>query len=397
VPTPIPLASPAPVASPSTDVTAAIKQVIQQANHEQEQAFASNDPTVMQDTATSDYYSQLVQDLQALAADGVTAIHLVHLDWGQISLQGASHAQATTSETWNAVLFDHSTQQETDTNVYTLVLQDGGWKIQADQHPDTRELQTPGGTSGTPAATAAPGPIPSPAPGSSPSVNWAGYSASGGTFTAVSATWTIPTVGTSTDPAADATWVGIGGVSSTDLIQAGTDAIVENGQVSYAAWIETLPQAAQNVPLTVSPGDQVNVAITEQSSGTWQIVIKDVTTSKSYQTTVQYQSTRSSAEWIEESPSAGRRLLLPLDDFGSIPFSAASAVVDGHQRTIAQANGEPITMEVSRGQELAIPSVLDADGAGFTVTRTDVPAPRMSPGGRRFRGTGSVLSALSPS
>ncbi len=378
-------ASPTAAATPSSDVVAAIKQVIQTANQEQEQAYSTSDPTLMQDTATANYYSQLVQGLQSLANAGITAIHLANLKWGPVSLQGPTTAQATTSETWTSTFADGSQQQETDTNVYSLVLQGGNWKIASDQFPDTRTLQSP---TATPGSSATPGVIATPAPGSSTSTNWAGYAATGGTFTGVTADWTVPNVSITAEPAADATWVGIGGVSSTDLIQAGTDAIVESGQVTYAAWIETLPQSAQNVPLAVTAGDHVHVSIEQQADGSWQIQIKDLTSNQSYKTTVHYQSSRSSAEWIQESPASGRSVLLPLDNFGSVSFSNASATENGQQRTIAQADGKPITMEVRAGQALAVPSSLGSDGASFTVARTAVPAPQVSPRGHRFRGSG---------
>src|SRR5579862_3178597 len=61
---------------------------------------------------------------------------------------------------------------------------------------------------------------------SNDSSNWAGYAAQGGTFTGVTGTWTVPaptadaTTTYATRIAADATWVGIGGVSTRNLIQA---------------------------------------------------------------------------------------------------------------------------------------------------------------------------------
>ncbi len=58
-------------------------------------------------------------------------------------------------------------------------------------------------------------------------------------------------------------------------------------------------------------------------------------------------------------------------------------------RTIAQANAQPITMNNGAGQALALTSVLSANGSSFSVERTSVPAPLVSPGGRRFsRGNG---------
>ncbi|HEV3244950.1 MAG TPA: G1 family glutamic endopeptidase, partial [Candidatus Paceibacterota bacterium] len=121
-------------------------------------------------------------------------------------------------------------------------------------------------------------------------LNWAGYVATGGTYTSVSGTWTVPKVqdGTTGD-VADATWVGIGGVASTDLIQAGTEAIPDSsGGIVYQAWMELLPQDSKVVPLAVSPGDVVSVSITEGSPGVWEVSFNDATSGKSFQTAVRY-------------------------------------------------------------------------------------------------------------
>src|SRR4051812_46343961 len=59
----------------------------------------------------------------------------------------------------------------------------------------------------------------------STSRNWAGYVADSGTYTGVSGSWNVPTPSSSED-GSNATWVGIGGVDSRDLLQSGTQAIV---------------------------------------------------------------------------------------------------------------------------------------------------------------------------
>jgi Peptidase A4 family len=141
-----------------------------------------------------------------------------------------------------------------------------------------------------------------------------------------------------------------------------------------------LPQAAQRVPLKVSAGDTVSVSITEQGEESWQIRIRNTTTGQSYQKTVTYQSSHSSAEWIEESPPVGRRTLLPLDNFGTVRFTDATTVEDGQLRTIAQADGQPITVTNQTGQPLAQPSMLSSDGASFSVKRSEVAALPIVPG-----------------
>ena len=363
--------------APSPEVSA-IQDVIQKTNQEQIQAVASHDPTVMQDTSTADFYQQSVQTLNGLLSGGVSSIQLVDLKWGPIQLTDANNAQATTYETWSTTFSDGSTMQETDTNIYILVRENGVWKVQDDQHPDSNNQQ---GASANPNGGTSPGtPVPPAdiATGQSDSFNWSGYLATGGTFTSVSGTWTVPNVDAGTN-GMDATWVGIGGVDSTDLIQAGTQATVENGQVTYSAIWETLPDVAQPVPLTINAGDQISISITQQKSDTWQISIQDATNGQSWTKSLTYRSSLSSAEWIEEAPATGRLTILPLDSFGSVTFTSATTVENGQTRSIAQTGAKPIAMNNGAGQILAQASNLDANGTGFTVTRTSVPAPSVSP------------------
>lgn len=210
-----------------------------------------------------------------------------------------------------------------------------------------------------------------PADSGTNALNWAGYVATGGTYTSVSGSWIVPTVSAGTaENVADATWVGIGGVTSKDLIQAGTEALPDsNGTIAYRAWMELLPQDSQIVPLTISPGDSVSVSITEESSGTWDVSFTNATTGKVYQTTVQYNSSLSSADWVEEMPvEVGG--IVGLDNFGSIHFTSGYAIKNGEPVTIATSGAEPLTMDNSEGMTVAAPSELDASGTSFSVLRT---------------------------
>jgi Peptidase A4 family len=360
--------------APSGDQVNAIQSTIQKANQAQAQALAANNPAAMQDTATASYYQQSVQILNDLVNSGVTAIQLVNLSWGPITLQDATTAQATSYETWSTTFSDGNRVKQTDTNVYTLVLQNGSWKVQEDQHPNTGTLQPSSGSPSAEPPPAAPG-------GSAPmgkvqprSRNWSGYAASGGSFTAVSGTWKVPNV-TAVPAGTDATWVGIGGVRSTDLIQAGTQAIALGGRVRYSAWWETLPQASQRVPLTLQSGDTISVSIAQQSDGTWLLAITDATSGQTWQKNLSYGSSLSSAEWVEEAPALGGRVVLPLDAFGSIQFSGGATVENGQTHTIAQAGAQAITMDNRGAQMIAVPSALATSGDSFTVSRTNVRKP----------------------
>ena len=363
----------------STDTTsvAAVKDVVTRANQAQAQAYARNDPTPMRATATDSYYQELVQTNRSLKQSGVQAITLIALDWVDVKVSGTT-ANAVTNETWRTMYSDGSVADSTDRNEYTLVLQSGVWKISADVQPTTRVI-TPGTGTGTTPTVTQPG---TPASVTSSSSNWSGYAASGGTFTSVTATWTVPTV-SATSPGADATWVGIGGLESQDLIQAGTQAMVDGTGVAYTAWIEMLPQSSRDVPLSVTAGDSVTVAITQQSGNDWLIAMKNNSTGGTYNVTVQYSSSKSSAEWVQEAPSVGRGLV-SLDQFGTVQFRAASAVRDGKTMTLSGLGAKAITMINGQGQAIAQPSTIGSDGSSFTVARTDATSTPQS-GGRRRR------------
>jgi Peptidase A4 family len=343
----------------------AIQQLIEHANDEQARAIAAHDSSLMADTSTPAHYEELVRINQSLLDNGVVRIELNRLDWGRITVSGAS-ATAITWETWSTSYANGLTEVTRDQNSYQLVREDGTWKIAGDGHAD--------GSSGPTVPTAPPRPpVPLVPPSEGRSRNWSGYQASGGAFTAVTGTWTVPQLQPNGSFGASAAWVGIGGVSSRDLIQAGTQELVSpSGRVRYQAWTETLPQAARSVPLTVAPGDSVTVSISEDpdTPNLWHISFTNNTSGQAFDKDVSYSSTHSSAEWVEEAPSAGRATaVLPLANFGALDFTDASAVRDGAKVTVGDANAHPITMVDEAGRALAVPTALGEDGASFTINR----------------------------
>jgi hypothetical protein len=208
------------------------------------------------------------------------------------------------------------------------------------------------------------------------SQNWAGYAATEGSYTSVSATWTVPDMGLASPAGIDAAWVGIGGVRSRDLIQAGTQrTVLGNGATQAEAWLELLPRAPETVPLRVGPGNSIRVSIDQQGPETWLIAFANISSGQTYQVTKHYASSLTSAEWVEEAPSAGRRRVLPLDNFGTVHFSQASVVRDSEVLNVAQSGAHAITMITPAGLHLAEPSALGADGESFSVTRTSTPIP----------------------
>lgn len=205
------------------------------------------------------------------------------------------------------------------------------------------------------------------------STNWAGWMATTGTYTKVSGSWVTPQIsgGNGTSTSADAAWIGIGGVSSNDLIQVGTMNIVSaSGQLTTVCFYELLPAAAQNiVAVSVSPGDSMSASITETSVGQWQIYIINNTTGQSYTKSVSYASSYSSAEWIEEDPSNSSGALVPLANFTTVAFTNGMATSNGVNQNILANQAVRITLVNSSAQPLATTSALGSGGSSFSVTR----------------------------
>lgn len=223
------------------------------------------------------------------------------------------------------------------------------------------------------------------APTNHVSRNWAGYVADNGTYTGVSGTWTVPEVSGDMS-GADATWVGIGGVTSHDLIQVGTQATVEeNGRVSYEAFWETLPDISQPFSMDINPGDAISATVQRQPNGQWHIALENKSNHQKSTITIPYDSSLSSAEWIEEAPS-GMHRTIPLDNFGTVAFQDANAIKDSKQISLTDAGATPLAMGDMYGQPLATTSLVGSDGNSFSVSRASLEqqAPHRQLGMYRF-------------
>ncbi len=129
------------------------------------------------------------------------------------------------------------------------------------------------------------------------SLNWSGYAVTPATdgITAVASTFVVPAAAAA-PPGFAATWTGIGGYSSSDLIQAGVSENSSSTGVTgsqYGAWYELLPKS--ETPLKackgkkscpVEPGDNVSVSITEVSANQWSIHLADSTEGWTWSKTV---------------------------------------------------------------------------------------------------------------
>jgi len=125
--------------SPAAPADAATQQAIQQAieglDNAQAQAIATNDQSLMAATAMPAFYAEEVRNNQDLVAAGVTEVKLVKLEWSDVTTDGST-ATATVYETWSTTFSDGTTVQARERNIYTLVQDNGTWKVLADAHPD---------------------------------------------------------------------------------------------------------------------------------------------------------------------------------------------------------------------------------------------------------------------
>jgi hypothetical protein len=210
--------------------------------------------------------------------------------------------------------------------------------------------------------------------GATDSLNWSGYAVtpSSDNVTAVSSTFTVPSAGLA-PPGFAATWTGIGGYNTSDLIQAGTaeQSAPSNPIVGsqYYAWYEILPASETQLTgctgdanCTVTPGDSITVNISQVSGNTWSISMTDAghwTWSKD----LTYASSESSAEWILEAPTLVAQTTLA--DVGTVKFGPTSTyTAGGATHTIAA--GDPTQIDLGPGGvNEATPSALASDGQSF--------------------------------
>jgi hypothetical protein len=202
--------------------------------------------------------------------------------------------------------------------------------------------------------------------GRSTSTNWSGYAVTGTGATHVIGTWTQPSVKCAAgENSWSSPWVGIDGDTSNTVEQIGTDSDCQNGTPVYYAWYEMYPKSLVTFGVAVHPGDSFTAEVTTGTSGSYLLKLTNNTTKASFQTTqASKRARRNSVEWVMEGPSSGL-----LSNFGSAPFSAASATISGKTANLGSfANADPITMVTNQGVPRAVPSSVSGGGTSFSVS-----------------------------
>jgi len=173
------------------------------------------------------------------------------------------------------------------------------------------------------------------------SKNWAGVVREdpppSATYTAVSATFTVPTP-TATDNSGDmqavSAWVGIDGDTYTQaILQTGIDAYIQNGEQTFDAWYEWYPKNAENFDLALTAGDVIVAKVESSSPSKGVAIIQNKSSGQSVTKTLNAPSTSATlagqnAEWIVEDFNSGSTMV-PLVDFGKVDFTGAQAKANG--------------------------------------------------------------------
>jgi len=204
----------------------------------------------------------------------------------------------------------------------------------------------------------------------STSTNWGGAAISPGGVTEVTGTFTIPkpTVpsgGSTRTEFCGAAWVGIDGdTCQTSLIQTGVFWCVENGAFSYEAWYEYIPAASiAYTGISVTSGNVIKVTVTKTSTTGGVTTLENVSTGETATHTFSGQTAKlcgDDAEWIVEDFTSGNSLV-PFANFGTVTFTAASAIVGG--ATVSPAGADNIVLVSSSDSALTSTTI-----SGNTVT-----------------------------
>ena len=188
--------------------------------------------------------------------------------------------------------------------------------------------QHPRGTASSPAATVR-------------SVNWSGYAAtrSGKSFRLIQATFFVPYLNCAVAPGTySAHWVGFDGFfgkpDSVEQDGIEADCVGQAGKTArYRAWYEMFPGPEIVSSIKVNSGDSITAsAYYSSATRKFSLTVRDNTNRRHFSVAracpAHTTCPRTSVEVISEAPANNKGQLLPMADFGAVPF-ANIAVTNG--------------------------------------------------------------------
>jgi hypothetical protein len=176
------------------------------------------------------------------------------------------------------------------------------------------------------------------------SFNWSGYGDGAsttkvGTFTAVSGSWTAPSVTCGAEDQIEVGWVGLDGLVANAPEQLGTLAWCYKGAPIYATWWE-MPSSngLVQVGTTLKPGDKITASVS-RSGPSYTLKLTDATTKANSFTeheTCAVTKTACpaiSAEWVSERPAFGIGIP-PLAKYNVFKITNGAETASGKAGTI---------------------------------------------------------------
>jgi hypothetical protein len=212
--------------------------------------------------------------------------------------------------------------------------------------------------------------------------NWGGYitypSPVKTDFNVVKASWVQPVVHCQAAQAWTVFWVGIDGWFDGTVEQGGSSAYcpTQNGAPQYSVWWEMYPTNAITTVFSIKAGDTITASVTySPSTNKFVIVVKDVTTGKSFTRTEACASgvtcNRSSTDVITEDVGHfGSGSYFPLANYGTMGYSAINAKdVAGNSGSITGSHWQNAAVtESSAGITYATVGALSSNGTAFKIT-----------------------------
>jgi hypothetical protein len=202
------------------------------------------------------------------------------------------------------------------------------------------------------------------------STNWSGYAAYGKTFTDVKGSWIQPAANCSSVKGRQTTiaafWAGLDGYTSGTVEQTGTESDCIGNRPLYFAGYEFYPAGVVEINHPVQAGDALSAEVSQNGS-TVTVTLKDATRGWTNSASEPASGLAfSSAEWIAEALSH------MLTNFGSVPFSSASATDNAGQsgpiNSSDWSNDKIILVNHTGTIQRAVPSGLTSNGTAFTDT-----------------------------
>lgn len=211
--------------------------------------------------------------------------------------------------------------------------------------------------------------------------NWAGYVAPSSGVYDVASTWVQPSYSEGDDlrPSDPSFWVGMGGINSNDIVQAGADSGANNdgGSTQYEFWVEdyslntTTNKTHWQAKPVVNPGDTLYVDVTYEGSTSSAFLENEST---GHYTTVSFNTPNydgSTADFINEAVYTSPFHYTDWSSWNKTTFSGAQFSYNNGGGELVSFPATKYIMTnngTSSGTLESKPSALNTSVDGFTIT-----------------------------